>query len=590
MKQIITFLITLFILRAGFSQETPYEKNKLTTTTYAECIKYYKSLEKTNDIIKVIECGETDIGKPLHLVIVSKDKLFTPEEIHKSGKVVLLVNNGIHPGEPDGIDASMMFVRDLARGLVKINDEETLHIPSLLDNVVLIVIPIYNIDGVMNRNNFTRVNQVGPLEYGFRGNAENRDMNRDFIKLDTKNAMAFVQIFQEWKPELFVDTHTTDGADYTYTMTYIVTEPYELEEPVATYIKKNLVPYLEKDMKSKKTEICPYVTTYKSTPDSGIVSFPETPRFSTGYAALFNTIGFVSESHMLKTHSQRVEAAYQFLVSLIRKAGLDYKTIIENKSKADELSKKRNEFTLVWKVNELNPSKIMFKGYDAKYKPSVISGFERLYYDKNSPYEKEINFYDSYNPVVTIQKPIAYIVPQGWWQVINRLKLNGVDMKRLTSDQTIQVESYYIDTFNTRIPPYEGHYLHSKVNIAIIEQTRKFFAGDYVVFPDQPCNKFIVHVLEPQSSDSYFNWNFFDAVLQQKEYFDEYLFEDIADSLLGSKPGLREQFDEKKQTDEKFRNDGYAQLKFIYDNTIREPEYMRYPVARMVAEQKLLLK
>jgi hypothetical protein len=343
-------------------------------------------------------------------------------------------------------------------------------------------------------------------------------------------------------------------------------------------------------MKEKSMEICPYVTMYKSTPDSGIVSFPETPRYSTGYAALFNTIGFVSESHMLKTHSSRVEATYQFLLSLITKAGFDYKKITENKIKADALTSERNLFPLIWEVDEASPSKFLFKGYEAKFKPSVISGSDRLYYDRNSPYEKEINFYDSYIPVVTIDIPIAYIVPQGWWQVIERMKLNGVKMKRFAEDQSLLVESYFIDTFATRTSPYEGHYLHSKVNIVIKEQTRKFFKGDYVIFPYQTCNKFIVHVLEPQSPDSYFNWNFFDAILQQKEYFDPYLFEDIADSLLGIKPGLREQFDVKKQSDEKFRNDAYAQLKFIYDNTIREPEFMRYPVARVVMEQKMNIK
>jgi hypothetical protein len=573
MKIVLIIFIILSVRVSLFSQDilTPFEKDSLTTTTYSKCISFYKQLAAQNDMVRVIECGQTDIGKPLHLVIVSKDKIFDPEEIRKSGKVILMINNGIHPGEPDGIDASMMLVRNLISGN-----------SSLLNHVVLITIPIYNIDGALNRNNFTRVNQIGPLEYGFRGNYENRDLNRDFIKCDTKNARSFVEIFRKWKPELFTDTHTTDGADYIYAMTYIATHHNKLELVLANYMTGTMIPFMETEMKNAGQEMCPYVDTYKSTPDSGLVGFLETPRYSSGYASLFNSIGFISESHMLKTHSRRVKASYEFLLSLLKIANRDYKTIIENKKKADENTINKSEFVLTWKPDESNFSKYLFKGYEAKYKPSVISGFSRLYYDKNTPYEKGINFYNEYKPVVTVTKPEAYIIPQAWWQVIDLLNLNGVKTERLTEDKTIDVESYYIDKFDTQNPPFEGHYLHSNVEVRKVNRQRKFFAGDYIVCTNQDCNNFIMHVLEPQSTDSYFCWNFFDAILQQKEYFENYTFEDIADSLLNSKPGLKQLFEDKKNSDEKFRNDTDAQLAFIYNNTILEPEYMQYPVARVL--------
>lgn len=562
----ITFTIPVF------SQQTPFENNKLTSTTYEECINYYKQLDEKYDIIKMKEEGETDIGRPLHLVIISKDKNFEPVETGNREKAVLLINNGIHPGEPDGIDASMMFACDLAEGKY----------PGLLDKVTIIIIPVYNIDGSMNRNNFTRANQVGPTEYGFRGNMQNRDLNRDFIKCDTKNARSFIKIFGKWKPELFVDTHTTDGADYKYSMTYIATQHNKLESPLNGFLTNNLVPYLEEDMKKKNFEMFPYVNTLKSTPDSGIVEFPETPRYSTGYTSLFNTIGFVSESHMLKTHEERVYASYEFLVSLLKKANESSSIILQNKIKADENSSGKNEFVLIWKLDTTKITRVIFKGYEAKYKPSKISGFERLYYDKSMPYEKEINFYNNYIPGVTVTKPDAYIIPQGWWQVIELLKLNNIKMERIDEDKTLEAENYYIQKFDTRSAPFEGHYLHSNVELKTVKQERKFYKGDYIIYTNQKCNNFIMHVLEPQSPDSYFNWGFFDAILQQKEYFDPYLFEDTADSLLNSKPGLKEEFERKKAEDEKFRNDGYAQLKFIYDNTILEPEFMRYPVARIM--------
>jgi hypothetical protein len=591
MKTLLTILLVIHSFSRLLSQEplTPFEKDKLTTTTYPECIRFYEELAEKYDIVKVIEYGETDFGKPLHLIIISKDKVFDPEEIRRSGRIALMINNGIHAGEPDGIDASMMLFHDLASGKVE-NPIIGLSYTNLLDHVVIINIAVYNVGGFNNRNSTTRVNQVGPKEYGFRGNAQNRDLNRDFIKCDAKNAMTFAKIYHEWKPELFVDTHTTDGADYPYKMTYIA-PAFNKPEPIALYMKNQLLPYLEGDMKKKNFPICPYVTMLKSTPDSGIVDFPETPRYSTGYISLFNTIGFVSESHMLKTHQERVEATYEFLITLLNAANSDYEKIKNLKLQADENAKTKTTFVLKWQLDSASFERYLFSGYEAKYKKSNATGFDRLYYDRNSSYTKEINFYNKYWPEETVTKPIAYIIPQGWWQVIERLKINGVEMKRMSKDQPLEVESYYIESYDTKSTPYEGHYLHSNTKIRKVNQTRKFFEGDYVIYTNQASNNFIMHVLEPESPDSYFNWNFFDAVLQQKEYYDEYLFEDIADSLLKANVALRKMFEGRKTVDEQFRNDPKVQLDFIYENSVyHEAEHMQYPVARMEKEQKIELK
>ena len=237
MKIVLIIFSLSIVFSASPSQEllTPYEKDNLASATYDECISFYRALAKSSGIIKLEECGLTDAGKPLHLVIVSKDKIFTPAEIKKSGKIVLMINNGIHPGEPDGIDACMMFIRSLVTHAGKV-PLRGLDYDTLLNHVVVIAIPIYNIDGALNRNDYSRVNQLGPKEYGFRANAENRDLNRDFVKCDTRNTRSFIEIFQKWKPELFIDTHTTDGDDYQYKMTYIATLPAKLEPVLADYL------------------------------------------------------------------------------------------------------------------------------------------------------------------------------------------------------------------------------------------------------------------------------------------------------------------------------------------------------------------
>src|ERR1035437_482863 len=202
------FILSYCFLNAQPLILTPFEISKgKNTTTYDECITYYKNLSGQHDEIKVLGCGPTDIGKTLHLIVIDKDKDFNRVISYQKGKRVIMINNGIHPGEPDGVDASMMFVRDIVT-------KTELH--KLLDNVVIIVIPIYNIDGALNRNSVSRVNQNGPENFGFRGNAQNLDLNRDFIKCDSKNARSFEEIFQKWKPDFLIDTHVSDGADYQY--------------------------------------------------------------------------------------------------------------------------------------------------------------------------------------------------------------------------------------------------------------------------------------------------------------------------------------------------------------------------------------
>ncbi|MFM2016997.1 MAG: hypothetical protein RL007_653, partial [Bacteroidota bacterium] len=267
--------------------------------TYDQVILEYERLDRTSDAISLSTWGMTDVGKPLHVCVVSADKTFDPVTARAKGKVVIMINNAIHPGEPDGVEASITLLQH-----VSVNPAV---VPS---NVVLVIIPVYNIDGYLNRSSYSRANQNGPDEYGFRANAKNLDLNRDFIKADAQNTISFEQIFQLWKPHVLIDNHVSDGADYQYTMTLIATQHSKLHPLLGSYLNTKLVPSIYDAMGKAGNPICPYVETMGETPESGIVGFLESPRFATGYAALFNCIGFVPETHMLKPFSDRVWATF----------------------------------------------------------------------------------------------------------------------------------------------------------------------------------------------------------------------------------------------------------------------------------------
>ena len=553
--------------------QTPFEQNENYSTTYQEAIAYYEKLAKQYPQLKLETHGSTDSGHPLHTAILSKDQDFDPASIRAKGKVILFINNGIHPGEPCGIDATQMLIRDYLQDQNK---------QALLDHVVIVIIPVYNIGGALNRGSFSRTNQLGPEAYGFRGNAKNLDLNRDFIKCDSKNAQTFNQIYNQWLPEIFIDNHTSNGADYQYTMTLIATQHNKLHPLLADYMQNELLPQLYQGMQERGMEMTPYVYA-RNTPDEGIAGFLDLPRYSSGYAALHHAISFMPETHMLKPFKDRVKSTYYFMDCMIKTIDKDYQRILEARTKLVEQVKAQTTFPINWSLEPNQADTIKFKGYEAKYKPSAISGLDRLYYDRNAPFEKEIPYFNYYKISSEITKPVAYVIPQAYSAVVDRLQWNGVNVQRLQEDQELELDFYYIKDFKTRQNAYESHYIHSQVEVETKTINRQFYKGDYVIYTNQAANRYILETLEPQAPDSYFAWNFFDGILMQKEYFSSYVFEDLALKYLEEDPDLKAALEAKKEEDETFAASARAQLDFIYK---RSPHYEAthnlYPIGRMV--------
>jgi hypothetical protein len=579
---VVGCLIAQAFAQGSPEMPTPFEKNPNTTTTYAEMIAFYKGLEAASPMVKVIDIENgTDCGRPLNLVVISATKVFNPVPLRMGDNRFVLINNGIHPGEPDGIDATMMLARDLVTNKL---------FAPLLEHIVVCIIPAYNVDGMLNRNSVSRTNQNGPESYGFRGNGQNLDLNRDFIKSDSRNARAFAKIYTEWRPDIFIDTHTSNGADYQYIMTYIASQKDKLDPGLANYMETTLNPEMTTKMKEANYEICPYVQTkdWEVVPDSGISAFMDSPRYATGYSALFNTIGYTTESHMLKKFEDRVYSTYHFCLNLLKIVNRDRKIIGRLRKEAVEATKKQTEFVLSWKLDERIHTPFMFKGYVASIINSAVTGLPRISYDETRPFTKEIPYYNHYVPEITVTKPIAYIVPQAWEAVIDRLKMNGVVMQRLSEDVKPEVAMYKITSFVAPNQPYEGHFPIGKVQLTKANQEVQFLQGDYVIYVDQEANRYIVETLEPQGADSYLFWNFFDPVLSRKEYFSPYVFEAEAKKLLDTDPSLKAALQDKVKQDTAFAKNDWAQMDFIYQRSKHmEPGYMRYPVARVEKATKL---
>jgi hypothetical protein len=573
MRKYPLLFILLFPLFV-FSQTitTRFEQSKgRETPSYHDIIRWWKTMDERFPTIHMRTMGPTDAGFPLHLVIVSNDRDFDMASLRRKNKRIILINNGIHPGEPDGIDASMLLVRDIATQK-----------KSLPDNVVLAIIPVYNIGGCLNRSPWYRADQNGPDSFGSRGNSQNLDLNRDFIKCDSKEARSFATIFHLCDPDVFVDNHVSNGADYQHIMTLLSTQHNKLGGEMGAYLHNTFEPGLYKLMKQKGYDLVPYVDFNGHTPEAGMTAYFDGPRYSSGYATLWHSFAFVPETHMLKPYVQRVQSTYALMECFIAFTSQNSQAIHQLRQQTKAAVKQQSEFPLSWQADTTQHDQVQFKGYEAGYKPSDISGLPRLYYDRTKPYEKSINYFNTFNARTTVTKPAAYIIPQGWWKVIELLKINQVNMRPLTKDTTIEVTVYSIDDYKTMPRQYEMHHRNTDIRVSSQNWPMSFRKGDYYIPMNQEANRFLMEVLEPEADDSYLAWNYFDAVLGRKEGFSPYAFEEIASQYLKEHPDLKKLLEERKATDTALAKSAFAQLDFVYRHSpYFEPEYLRYPVYRV---------
>ncbi|EIA08319.1 M14 family metallopeptidase [Flavobacterium frigoris] len=571
--RLFTIALLLFSMAISAQKDTNYKTffekgNGNQSATYQQTIAYYSLLSKDFPSIKMQEMGFTDSGERLTLVLFDPDKKFN---VQARKKAVLLINNGIHPGEPDGIDATMQLFRDLALAKIKV--------PK---NTIIATIPVYNIGGALNRNSTTRANQDGPESYGFRGNARNYDLNRDFIKADTRNTKSFYEIFHQLNPDVFIDNHVSNGADYQYKITYIMTQKNHLGTILGNYLDIEMMPAIVQGLKQKNLESTPYVNAFSETPDNGFAQFFDSPRYSTGYTSLFNSIGFVVETHMLKKYAERVKATYEYMLTTMAYTDANYQKIKELRLQNESQYLPGKSYTIKWEIDTTKVTPFSFLGFEAGHKPSEATTGNRLYYDTTKPFKKDIPYLKEYKSAQEIIIPEAYIIPKTFWNVIELLKSNNLSYTQLKKDTIINVESYKIADYKTTSSAYEGHFTHRDTKLSVSKKQIAFAKGDYLFPTSQKGVKYLLETLEPQGVDSFFNWNYFDTMLQQKEGYSEYVFEDTAAQLLKDNPKLKNELEQKKTADSAFANNPEGQLDWIYKNSVYyEKAHLQYPVYRL---------
>ncbi len=579
------FLPALSAARNDTTWVTDYERSAgMKTPRYDETLAYCRRLERASRWIRVTSFGKSPRGRDLPLVILSNERAFDPAAAARTGKAVILMQSGIHAGEIDGKDASLMLIRDIA---------VTKRLAQVLDGAILLFVPIFNVDGHERFGPYNRINQNGPAEMGWRVNAQNLNLNRDYMKADTPEMRAMLRLFADWLPDLYVDCHVTDGIDFQYDVTYAVESSPYLDPGVSKWVERSFLPSVLPLVEKSGHRIFMYVFPREDRDISkGINDAVSTPRFSTGFAALQNRPAVLIETHMLKPYRVRVDATYQFLLAMIQVVNRDPAELRRIVRKADasviaagSAYNPEREFPLAFGVGTKSEQRL-FLGYKQVTEMSPLTGSTRVRYTKDTvtlsiPLFNEITVTDS----ATI--PLAYVIPPEWTPVIERLRAHGVKLDRLKKEEKIDVESYAFTDVKFRERPFEGRHTVT-YGLRPVRETRLFPSGSIVVRTSQRTGKVILNLLEPRGPDSFVSWGFFDAIFEQKEYAEPYVMEEVGEKLIAADPGLRKEYEQKVGSDTAFAKNPGMRLNWLYQHSPwRDPEQNVYPVGRLTSNVAL---
>lgn len=578
-KRLVLWMLMLAVVFAVEASAadftTPAERSQYRrTASYDEVLEYFQRLEKASSWVKLTRFGTTPQGRALNLVIVSKDQAFTPEAARKTGKPIMLVQNSIHAGEMDGTDASMALIRDIA-----ITKEHA----AFLDSVILLVIPIFNVDGHENTTRYTRSNQDGPENAGFRATAQFFNLNRDYIKADTPEMRDWLALWRSWMPDFFVDDHISDGTDWQYTVSYSMPWQPNAPEPIREWTRTLFGPDVIRQVENAGYKTFPYAFQRGEKIEDGMMTYVDSPRLSTGYTMLWNRPGVLIEMHSLKSFRARVLGNYAVLAAMLTNLNHNAASLKRAIAQADSLTLAGPTSPYPFSYEPDGDSVMVdYAAYETDTAQGTATGgrYSRFHHDK--PRVWKVPFFGTFKPKMTVIPPRAYLIPREWHEQIDRLRHHGIRLDTLTQPLTGKIERYYLDSVKWSPSSYEGH-IQLRYRCVVHDTTMTYPAGTVVVDLHQLGAKVAMQALEPQSPDSWVAWGFWNTLFERKEYIEDYVIDPLADSMLAADPKLKAEFDNRLKSDTTFAKSTEARRAFFYRRSrFAETQVGWYPVARLM--------
>ena len=547
---------------------TPSEAGGLRTTPrYDETVAYLQRLVKASPNLKMVSLGRSAEGRDVWMVIASKDRAFTPEALRRTGKPLILAQGGIHAGEIDGKDAGLMLLRDMTvRGTKR----------ELLDRVNLLFVPIFNVDGHERVSRYSRINQRGPEVSGWRTNARNLNLNRDYMKADAEEMQAMIRGIVTWQPDLYIDLHVTDGAEYQYDITYGWNGTAGHSPAIARWLDTRYRGPVDPHLRAQGHIPGPLIFT--DDPLAGVALGQSDPRLSHGYGDARHLPSILVENHSLKPYDQRVLGTYVFLEQTLRTVGAEAASLRD--AVATDRARRPERVPLAWRVPENAPvTEIEVLGVESRKTLSPVSGGVRMEW-LGRPVTQRAPLRQATEVTASVKPARAYWVPAAWREVIAKLDLHGIPYERLTEPREVEVTMVRLVDPKFAPAQFEGH-----VRVTATEKPERrrerFPAGSVRVPTDHPLGTLATLLLEPSSPDSLFQWGFFHSILSPTEYVEAYVMEPMAEAMMAEDPKLAEEFRAKVESDDKFRADARARLQWFYERTPWYDERARlYPVGR----------
>ncbi|EKD31926.1 MAG: hypothetical protein ACD_77C00217G0004 [uncultured bacterium] len=561
---------------------TYFEKNSFNKTPrYAETVEFCKLLDDNSKIVSFQTIGTSPQGREIPILIVDKDGLTDPKEIRKKGRTVVVAEACIHAGEPDGKDAGLMLIRDIA-----IYGKY----PGLLNNVSFLFIPIINVDGHEDFGTHYRINQNGPEEVGARYTAQKLNMNRDFIKADAPETKALLSLYKKWMPELFIDIHVTNGADFQYVSTYGMDQCGFLASNMLEWTKKIYEKQLREKMAVAGYPIFPYFEFNSYTnPGAGVLPDNFPPQYSNGYASANNRIGLLIENHIYKPYKERVKSAYFIVKNSLEIIGSNSSSLKTEIVKADKFISsaefRRDSLPMMYSHDRKDSTIVNFLAWKDTTVTSDLSGAKWTYSNRTAPITIKMPLFTSYKQELKIKLPEYYIIPAEQIETISLLDVHGIKYERLEKDRTIEVETYRFKDPKWSQFPYEGR-VTLDIKYTTQKELVKYRKGDVIVTTSQPKVKIIAHLLEPKSPTSLVYWGFYNNFARPAtEFWIRLNYMEVKGrEMLAKDPLLKKEFEAKKALDTAFANDPNAILQFFMSKVRKnvESDVNRYPVGRLM--------
>ena len=560
--------LTTLSERSGFLKTGRYDE------VIALCDEFAKAHAKS---VRCFDFGTTPEGRPMKAMAVSTSGALTPEAARAKNLPVVLVQGGIHAGEIDGKDAVFWLLRELLQRKVA---------SGVLDNQVMVFVPVFNVDGHENFRAWNRPNQRGPEEMGFRTTAQRYNLNRDYLKADSAEMQAMLGLVNQWDPLVAMDLHVTDGAKFQHDIS-ITSEPVNAGDAELQRIGRTLRDGIINQLAAQGSKPVAFYPSFvkDDDPSSGFAEGVAPPRFSHGYFMLRNRIGILVETHSWRTYPERVRATRNTVQDmLIFVAAHGAKWQAEAKA-ADGRAKTLGGVSvpLAWKVLD-DARTIDFQGYAYTRTPSEISGAVMTRYDESKPEVWKVPLRDKVEPALEAKAPRAgYVVPVAWAAYVEpKLQTHGVEYRVLGKPlSNVAAQTFRASGAKFAATSVEGH---QRVTLdgAWKAENRDLMAGAIFVPIAQAKARLVMNLLEPQAPDAIAAWGAFNNAFEQKEYMEGYVAEEQAELMLAKDPGLKAAFEKRLREDAAFAKSPQARLDFFYQrHAAYDGNYLRYPVLRV---------